>query len=361
MKKVLLAFILVFSVLLSTTNVIYASQDDNFDSSIVMESKKYFETKIVDDEEVVNEVSEVYATKKVKANKAIIKLSKAYEKFKDDKTSKDEISDAIAYSVQAIFELVDAGGGGGGSSNTLYVNYDVNTSTTEVEIDEIYSRVIAYSRYLDGDISQVITRIDYIPESNTNFLLRSTYTTYSSTPASYRDFMAIGYPDYLMPVESTIKWTKRAEFESGSNSFVRTQTGDKFNTIHDDTFTINDNGIIWDVKPYSSYFALIYPVGEIPQYDDNGNYLNSVNLTKSVYELEVKLVTVLVDKIFDDYNMTLWSDYQHTIDKITITFNLNLRAYIGVSSNIGFLGVSATMTQALDKSRRSAIQIIHYN
>jgi hypothetical protein len=57
--------------------------------------------------------------------------------------------------------------------------------------------------------------------------------------------------------------------------------------------------------------------------------------------------------------MTLWSDYQHIIEKISFTFNLNLRAYIGVSSNVGFLGVSVTLTQAPDKSRRSAIQLIH--
>ena len=171
--------------------------------------------------------------------------------------------------------------------------------------------------------------------------------------------MALGYPDYLMPVESTIKWTKLVEFNSELDSFTRSETGDKFNTAHGDNFDISDNGIIWNVKPYSSYFAYIYPVDQIPQYDNEGNYLSSIGITKSIYELEVRLVTVRVIDVFDDFNMTLWSDYQHIIDKITITFNLNLRAYIGVSSNIGFLGVTASMTLAPDKSRRSAIQLIH--
>ncbi|HAX02216.1 MAG: hypothetical protein A2Y45_02835 [Tenericutes bacterium GWC2_34_14] len=359
MKKVSLVFLLILVTFVILSNNIYASSELAETKFIVMETKRFFESKIIDDDEVVNEVSEDYATKKIKADTNITKLKEAYSKYKVKKIDKEEVIEDIKTTITAINELDDGGGGSGGSYKSLIVNYNLTASTTEVEIDQIYHEIIAYSRFHDGYISNVITKIEYNPNSNSDFLLRSTYTTYSSVRTPYRDYMALGYPDYLMPVESTIKWTKLVEFNSELDSFTRSETGDKFNTAHGDNFDISDNGIIWNVKPYSSYFAYIYPVDQIPQYDNEGNYLSSIGITKSIYELEVRLVTVRVIDVFDDFNMTLWSDYQHIIDKITITFNLNLRAYIGVSSNIGFLGVTASMTLAPDKSRRSAIQLIH--
>lgn len=357
MKKLCLTSVLLVMVFVLANFDINA----NSKASYAYEITRYYETLSSDKEKTVIEITKEKANAKKELKNNLMNLKKKYIKYKDGKINQDELIEEIEISIMSIgpgFYFDDDNSGG---SNDLLVDFNPNSPLTEVEVDQLYSRIIAYSQYTDGDISELTTYVSFDPESNNGLILKSTYITYSENfPSTYRDYMAIGYPADLVARESTINWTKSVDYYDGQDQKTYSTSGGEFDTVNGDTFEITDYGILWSVQPFSSYANYGYnSIGVIPVLDENGYMEQNVNLIKSTYILETECLTDNINDIFNDFNMSFWSDYQHTIEKISITTNLNIRAYIGVSSNVGFLGVSVSTTLSPDKSRRNVIQILH--
>lgn len=315
--------------------------------SIEYETTKYYQTTYDGGKEKVKEITKDQALTLKALNKNMFNLEKKYKNYKNNEIEQIDLIEEMNVTLMSIgpgFYFDDDGDGG--STNNLLVNFDPNNPLTEVQIDQLYNRIIAYSQYKDYELSKLTTYISFDPESNTNLLLRATYVVYSQFyNRTYRDFMAIGFPDYLIPRETTIKWKKSLDYSDGINQKNYSVYGDTYDLMHDDTMEITAFGILWNIKPFASYANYGYnTIGGIPIIKDDGYMESDVELITATYILETYCITEDATRIYDDFNPVFWSDYQHTIEKISASLNLNIRAYIGVSKNIGFLGVNISQT-----------------